>query len=128
MSTIIASLSWRVLANTFPLAFLAFPLSRFVMDLCLWTEATGICSVAWPLATVHRRILRWKNDEHYLGMRRLEEVDHAVLMRPSISVDLDSNIGMILATCDSHSMTHTNIDVTERDPSSRQRQQHDFEV
>ena len=89
MSVIIASLSWRVLANTFPIAFLAFPLSRPIIGICLWTEAIGFCSVAWPLAKVHRSIFRWKNDEDYLGgMERLEEeVDHAILMsRPSINI------------------------------------------
>lgn len=99
MSTIIASLSWRVLANTFPLAFLAFPLSRCVIDLCLWTEATGICSIAWPLAMLHRRVLGWHNDEYYLGMRRIEDVDDAILMmRPSLTLEHPPVVALVEGT------------------------------
>jgi len=65
-ATIIASLSWRVLANTFPMAFLDNFLSRPIIYLCLITEATGVCSIAWWMAKIHRRLARFKKDGYYL--------------------------------------------------------------
>lgn len=67
ISTIVASLSWRVLANSFPLAFLANPLAGPTIRLCLIIEGTGICSIAWLLAAGHRRIAGLKEDTVYLG-------------------------------------------------------------
>jgi len=75
-ATIIASLSWRVLANTFPVAFLSCPLSRPIIFLCLAAEATGICSIAWSLAKIHRVVCRLKDDEYYIGSIEERAVDN----------------------------------------------------
>ena len=65
ISTVVASLSWRILAWTFPVAFLTI---GFVpVKVCLWIEKTGICSVAWLIAAVHRHLAGFKYDEVYLG-------------------------------------------------------------
>lgn len=66
ISTIVASLSWRVLASSFPLAFLSNPFGRPIIQLCLLVESTGICSIAWSLATLHRKVAGLKEDSYYL--------------------------------------------------------------
>lgn len=68
ISTIVASLTWRVVANTFPMAFLSNPLSRPILRLCLVVESTGICSVAWTMAKVHRKLCRLRDDSYHLGL------------------------------------------------------------
>jgi hypothetical protein len=65
ISTIVASLSWRILAWTFPVAFLSVGLVP--VKICLAIERTGICSVAWLLAALHRRLVGYKKDEYYIG-------------------------------------------------------------
>lgn len=67
MSTIVASLSWRVVASSFPVAFLSNPLSRPIIHLCLLFEYTGVCNVAWPMAKLYRKIFGLKEDEDYIG-------------------------------------------------------------
>jgi hypothetical protein len=65
ISTVVASLSWRILAWTFPITFLTI---GFVpVRICLWIEKTGICSIAWLIAAVHRHVAGFKYDEVYLG-------------------------------------------------------------
>ena len=65
ISTVVASLSWRILAWTFPVAFLTV---GFVpVKVCLWIEKTGVCSVAWLIAAIHRHLAGFKYDEVYLG-------------------------------------------------------------
>lgn len=67
ISTIVASLSWRILASTFPIAFLASPFANITIRFCLFVEHTGICSVSWILAAVHRKLARLQVDEIYVG-------------------------------------------------------------
>ena len=67
MTTIVASLSWRVLAASFPVAFLSFPLSRPIIHICLLMEYTGICNIAWPMAKLYRKVFHFKEDDFYLG-------------------------------------------------------------
>eukprot|EP00977_Amphora_coffeiformis_P004451 scaffold946_cov168-Amphora_coffeaeformis.AAC.2 len=65
ISTVVASLSWRILAWSFPIAFLTV---GFVpVKVCLWIEKTGICSIAWLIADIHRHLVGFKYDEVYLG-------------------------------------------------------------
>jgi len=65
ISTVVASLSWRILAWTFPVAFLTV---GFVpVQVCLWIEKTGICSIAWLIADTHRHLMGFKYDEVYIG-------------------------------------------------------------
>jgi len=67
ISTICASLSWRVIASTFPIAFLRSPFANPTIRFCLLVENTGVCSVAWLLAAVHKRLARLRPDEDYVG-------------------------------------------------------------
>jgi hypothetical protein len=65
--TIVASIAWQLVASAFPLAFLANPITYFLLVLCLGLEGTGICNGAWVLAVINRNVAGWKRDEEYIG-------------------------------------------------------------
>jgi len=67
ITTIIGSLAWRIIASSFPLAFMANPLIYVIIRLCLILEATGICSAAWLLALLHKVVANFQVDEVYVG-------------------------------------------------------------
>ena len=67
LSTIVASLSWRVLASSFPMVFLANPLSTLIIRFCLFVEWTGICYSSWFFACIHYRLARFQDDVSYIG-------------------------------------------------------------
>jgi hypothetical protein len=75
LTTIVASLSWRVLASSFPLSFLANPLSRPIILVCLLLESTGICTVAWPMAKLCQEIFGFRPDDEYLQNARGQTKD-----------------------------------------------------
>ena len=57
ITTIVGSLIWRVVASSFPLAFLSNPLIYLIIRLCLLLEASGVCMSAWILAASHKRLV-----------------------------------------------------------------------
>jgi hypothetical protein len=67
ITTIIGSLAWRIIASSFPLAFMSNPLIYVIIRLCLILESTGICSAAWLLALIHKVIANFRVDEVYVG-------------------------------------------------------------
>jgi hypothetical protein len=67
VSTIFASLSWRVTANFFPMLYLGSPISIWIIRLCLIVEGTGICDSAWLLAKIVAAIVGYKSDESYIN-------------------------------------------------------------
>lgn len=67
IATVIGSLAWRIIASTFPVAFLSNPLIYAIIRLCLVVEASGVCSVAWFLALVHKQVVGYQVDEVYIG-------------------------------------------------------------
>jgi hypothetical protein len=67
ITTIVASLAWRIIASSFPIAFLSNPLIYVIIRLCLVLEASGICSAAWLLALVHKGIAGYQLDEVHIG-------------------------------------------------------------
>lgn len=67
IATILASLCWRVLANSFPMAILSCPVCSPLVHFCLLAEGSGICSIAWVLARIHRRLAGFKTDDSYIG-------------------------------------------------------------
>jgi hypothetical protein len=67
ITTIIASLAWRVVANAFPLAFLSNPASRPIIWLCFFAEGTGLGNIAWVIAEGYEKLFGLKSDDHYLG-------------------------------------------------------------
>jgi silicon transporter len=67
ITTIVASLAWRIIASSFPVAFLSNPLIYVIIRLCLLLEASGLCSAALLLALVHKQIAGYQPDEVYIG-------------------------------------------------------------
>jgi hypothetical protein len=67
ITTIVASLAWRIVASSFPLAFMSNPLIYLIIRLCLFLEMTGVCSAAWLLALIHKQVAGYQSDEVYLG-------------------------------------------------------------
>ena len=66
ITTIIASLAWRVIASSFPVAFLSNPLITLIIRICLLVEASGICSASWALARFQKILVGYQPDEVYL--------------------------------------------------------------
>ena len=64
--TIIGSLAWRVIASSYPLAFMSNPVVYVTIRICMILEATGICSAAWFLALILRSSIGYQLDEEYL--------------------------------------------------------------
>jgi len=64
--TIIGSLAWRIVASSFPVAFMSNPLIYIIIRICLLIEASGICSSAWVLARWHKLLVNYQPDEVYL--------------------------------------------------------------
>jgi hypothetical protein len=67
ITTIVASLAWRIIASSFPVPFLSNPLIYLIIRLCLILEASGLCSAAWLLAFIQRKAARFQPDEFYIG-------------------------------------------------------------
>ena len=66
ITTIVASLAWRIIAQSSPIAFLSNPLVSVIIRLCLMLEMSGICSAAWVLARFVKAIMKYEPDEVYL--------------------------------------------------------------
>jgi len=67
ITTIIASITWQLVASAFPMAFLSTPLTYFLLRFCLFLEWTGLCQGAWVVARVQKMMSRYKYDEVYIG-------------------------------------------------------------
>jgi silicon transporter len=67
ITTILASISWQLVASVFPLAFLSNPLTYVFLRICLAFEWTGICNGAWVLAALQKKIMGFQRDEVYIG-------------------------------------------------------------
>eukprot|EP00592_Proboscia_alata_P000945 CAMPEP_0194374170 /NCGR_PEP_ID=MMETSP0174-20130528/22546_1 /TAXON_ID=216777 /ORGANISM="Proboscia alata, Strain PI-D3" /LENGTH=1500 /DNA_ID=CAMNT_0039153563 /DNA_START=236 /DNA_END=4738 /DNA_ORIENTATION=+ len=67
ITTILASLVWRVIASSFPIAFLSNPFIGPMIKLCLFFESTGVCSSVWLLALTQKKIAGYQVDELYIG-------------------------------------------------------------
>mmetsp|Transcript_4079 Transcript_4079/g.4463 ORF Transcript_4079/g.4463 Transcript_4079/m.4463 type:complete len:255 (+) Transcript_4079:2-766(+) len=65
--TIVGSIAWQLVASAFPRAILANPLTYVLLRICLLFESTGICSGAWVLAEIHKRLAGFQRDEVYIG-------------------------------------------------------------
>ena len=67
ITTIVASIAWQLVASAFPIQFLSNPFTYFLLRLCLFLEATGICNGAYVIAWVHKKIAGFQRDEVYIG-------------------------------------------------------------
>ena len=64
---VVASVSWRLIASAFPLAFFKNPLPYVFLRLCLLLEMTGLLHGAWVIAFVIKKLTRVQRDEVYIG-------------------------------------------------------------
>eukprot|EP00558_Chaetoceros_sp_UNC1202_P010555 CAMPEP_0197233736 /NCGR_PEP_ID=MMETSP1429-20130617/1719_1 /TAXON_ID=49237 /ORGANISM="Chaetoceros sp., Strain UNC1202" /LENGTH=494 /DNA_ID=CAMNT_0042692041 /DNA_START=67 /DNA_END=1551 /DNA_ORIENTATION=+ len=67
ITTIVGSITWQLVAAAFPLAFLGNPITYILLRICLLLEASGICSGAWVIAAVLKKIIGYQRDEIYIG-------------------------------------------------------------
>lgn len=67
ITTILGSISWQLVASAFPLAFLSNPIVYAFLKLALWLEWTGVCSGAWFLGILHKKMAGFQLDEVYIG-------------------------------------------------------------
>jgi silicon transporter len=84
ITTIVASISWQLVASAFPIAFLSNPITYILLRWCLLLEATGICAGAWVIAAVHKSISGFQRDEVYIGTAesraKMDMSDHSARM------------------------------------------------
>lgn len=66
ITTIVASLWWRIIAASFPIQFMGNSVVHWIIRLCLCLEASGIFSAAWLLADGIKWIMGIQPDEEYL--------------------------------------------------------------
>eukprot|EP00980_Cylindrotheca_fusiformis_P007059 scaffold1482_cov120-Cylindrotheca_fusiformis.AAC.1 len=67
ITTILASIAWQLVASAFPIAFLSNPIVYIMLRIVLLIEATGICSGAWFLGMIHKKVAGFQLDEVYVG-------------------------------------------------------------
>jgi hypothetical protein len=67
ITTIVASITWQLVASAFPMAFMSTPITYGLLRFCLFLEWTGLCQGAWVVARIHRRVVAFKRDEVYIG-------------------------------------------------------------
>lgn len=80
ITTIVASLYWRIVAATFPVYFMNSGMVNMTLRVCLFLEATGLFSSAWLLADLIRYLVGFGNDDLYLKKKEekpMEEVDES---------------------------------------------------
>ncbi len=94
ITTIVASISWQLVASAFPIAFLSNPCTYILLRWCLFLESTGICAGAWVIAAVHKKISGFQRDEVYIGTAesraKMDMSDHSnrMIMGPGHPVKL----------------------------------------
>lgn len=88
ITTIVASLAWRIIASSFPVAFLSNPLINIIIRLCLLLEASGLCSSAWVLARYHKPVINYQPDEVHLE----DEPPHTAEPVTSRDRDIDRTV------------------------------------
>jgi len=66
ITTIVGSLIWRIIASSFPVAFLSNPIIYLIIRMCLILEKTGVCSASWVLARLQKPIFNFQPDRVYL--------------------------------------------------------------
>lgn len=64
--TIVGSLIFRIIASSYPLAFMSNPIIYAIIRMCLLVERSGLCSSSWGLARVNKYMMGYQPDEVYL--------------------------------------------------------------
>jgi len=91
---VVASVSWRLLASAFPLAFFKAAPAYVFLRICLVLEMTGILHGAWVIADIIKKISGVNRDEVYIGTA--EERAEKSMMDKSSRL----KAGDIIAACD----------------------------
>ena len=79
LTTIVGSISWRLVASAFSMDFLSSPITCGLLRICYVLESTGVASGAWVLAALHRRVIAFPPDEEYIGTAEERALDKKVL-------------------------------------------------
>ena len=78
ITTIVASIGWRLVAAAFPLAFIRNPFTYILLRWCLFLEGTGMCNASYVIAWVHKKVAGFQVDEVYIGTAEERRAkDHA---------------------------------------------------
>lgn len=67
LMTILGSSVWKLTAWAFPVVFMNLPTTYIILLIGLALEWLGICSGAWTLAWLNKKVMRLKKDECYVG-------------------------------------------------------------
>jgi hypothetical protein len=67
LTTIIGSSIWKLTAWAYPVGFMNLPTTYILLWIGLALEGLGICSGAWALAWLNKKVMRLKKDEVYVG-------------------------------------------------------------
>lgn len=67
LMAILGSSTWKLAASAFPVAFVNTPFTYILLYMGLFLDWLGICSGAWVLAEIEKRIMRLQMDETYVG-------------------------------------------------------------
>lgn len=94
ITTIVASLAWRIVASSFPIPFLSNPAIYIIIRICLILEKCGICSSAWILSRYQKIAFGYQPDNVYL------EGDEPITSAPTNrrDKDIDRLVGAIKYT------------------------------
>jgi len=82
ITTIVASITWQLVASVWPMAYLSTPITFLLLKFCLGLEWTGIMQGSWVIARIHRRLVKFKRDEVYIGSaeeRAAKAKDHEIV-------------------------------------------------
>ena len=122
LTTILASISWQLVASAFPIAFLSNPIVFVFLRLCLWLEATGICSGAWVVAWIHAKIAGFQRDEVYIGTPEERAAKHHADKKENQEIEPGHpRIPAYPAGDDHFSMSDDEEENTERDTEAQVR-------
>ena len=67
LMTVLGSSTWKLAASAFPVAFMNNPFTFVLLYLSLFLDWTGICSAAWVLARIEKKVMKLQLDEVYVG-------------------------------------------------------------
>jgi len=93
ITTIVASIAWQLVASAFPMSFLSTPFTYILLRFCLGLEWTGLCQGSWVVARIHRKIVKFKRDEVYIGTA--DERAAKANINPSMSRDDDEKMDVV---------------------------------
>jgi len=91
-TTILGSIAWQLVAASFPIAFLSNPIVYVFLQAALLLEATGICSAAWFLALIQRKIAGFQFDEVYIGTPEERAAKGHADATNAVAVNLGTNV------------------------------------